>query len=133
MPAKKRATSKKNLCQRCERRSIHHGEQFCQRCLVIISRTGEVPKGALTKNQTCLRCKRRAIEPDYLYCERCLVLVERETGEKPKRVSALIIEQKKKNMVLCKRCERRAPEENSKFCARCQVLIERENDANGEE
>lgn len=123
----------KNLCQRCDRRKIRHGEQFCPRCLVIISRTGEVPKGVLTKNQTCLRCKRRTVEPDYQYCERCLILVERETGEKPKKVSAQIREERKKNMVLCKRCERRVPEENSEMCARCQVLIEREKDANGEE
>ena len=123
----------KNLCQRCERRRIRHGEQFCQRCLVIISRTGKVPKGVLTTNQTCLRCTRRTVAPDYQYCERCLVIIERETGEVPQKVSAQIIEQRKKNMVLCKRCDRRAPEENSEFCARCQVLIERENDANGEE
>ena len=127
-----RTMPEKNLCQRCERRRIRHGELFCARCLVIVARTGEVPKGALSKNQTCLRCKRRAVATDYQYCERCLVLVERETGEKPKKISASIIEQRKKNLVLCKRCDRREPEENSDFCARCQVLIQREKDANGE-
>jgi len=97
-----------------------------------MTREGTIPEDVIIANKTCQKCQRRASAIDYLYCKRCLILIERETGEKPLKITYVLLEEKKKRVAkrkesLCQRCGRREPVEHTKYCVRCTILMERES------